>query len=395
MKKSIDDLAVFGGGPLLEKPLPVGQMNMPSWEGFRERMQGILDRRYYTNHGVLAQEFEERLCGILKVRNAVTITNATIGISLAALAMGMKGKVIVPAFTSAATAQALEWIGLEPAFCDVNPFTHAVSVETVEAALERHPDATGVLGVHLWGNACDTEGLGELAKRRGLSVFYDAAHAFGCTHGGRSVGTFGDCEIFSFHATKVLNSCEGGCVATNDDDLAERIRNLRSSYGRRRDVEVPVNANGRFSEFQAAFGLLSLDDFEANCARNTETLERYRNGLGEVPGLRMILPDAGERHNCQYAVFEVDADRFGIDRDHLADILGQENILARKCFTPGLHRCVPFSRVPQPDMPVTDDLCRKVIQLPSGSMVGPRETDSVIGLVRFIHENAQAIGRKA
>lgn len=395
MKAIVDDLARYGGRPLFEKPLPVGQMNIPSWERFKEEMQGIFDRCYYTNHGVLAQKLEEKLCSLLHVRHAVTVTNATIGLSLAALALGLKGKVIVPAFTFVATAQALAWVGIEPCFCDVDPMTHSISVKNVEPLLEVHPDVTGILGVHMWGNTCETEGLEELARERGLKIFYDAAHAFGCTHGKQKVGGFGACEVFSFHATKVLNATEGGCVATNDDELAERLRNLRSSYGRRENVAIPLNANGRFSEFQAAFGLLSLEDFPTNCARNAATLERYHNGLKDVPGLRMILPAAGEQHNYQYAVFEVNAEDFGIDRDLLVLILKDENILARKYFAPGVYRCTPFNLVPQPALPVTDKLCRNVLQLPSGSMVKEDEADAIIALIRFIHENASAIKGKA
>lgn len=395
MKTGIKDLAIFGGRPLSERALPVGQMNLPSWEGFTDVMHGIFDRRYYTNHGVLAQEFEEKLCELFHVKHAVTMTNATIGLSLAATALGLKGKVIVPAFTFAASAQALVWAGLEPVFCDVDPATHAITRKTVESALERHPDASGVLGVHLWGNACDVDGVGKLAKERGLKVFYDAAHAVGCTHEGRHVGSFGECEVFSFHATKVLTTAEGGCVTTNDDELAERLRNLRASYGRRKNVDVPVSANGRFSEFQAGFGLLSLEDFPANCARNAATLERYRQGLGDIPGLRMVLPAAGESHNSQYVVLEVDADSFGMDRDRLVDILHGENILARRYFTPGLHKCVPFNAVPQPELPCTDRLCQNVLQLPSGSMIGERETGMIIDLVRFIHKNAAGIAERS
>lgn len=393
-KRSVSDLAIFGGQKMFPEVLPVGQMHIPSWQRFQRITHGIFDRAYYTNHGVLAQELEEKLCGLFQTRNAVTVTNATIGLSLAAVAMGLKGKVIVPSFTFAATAQALSWAGLTPVFCDINPQTHTIDAASIKPLLEKH-DIAAVLGVHLWGNACAIDEIEALAREYGAKVFYDAAHAVGSTYKGVPIGNFGECEVFSFHATKVLNATEGGCVATNNDDLAEILRNLRSSYGRRKNTPIPINANGRFSEFQAAFCLLSLEDFEKNCESNRQKLETYQKCLEGMPGLKIMPPARGEKNNCQYVVMEIDKEKFGLSSKELGKIIGAENIFARHYFLPGLHKSPPYRDEPQPDLPNTDALCEKVIQLPSGAKVTIPDIERICQLIDFIHKNAGEIRRAA
>ena len=395
MKRTVSDLAISGGRKMFPETLPVGQISVPAWSRFKAMADGIFDRRYYSNHGVLAQEFEKKLCNLLGVKHAVTMTNATIGLSLACKALGLPsgGRVIVPAFTFAASVQALTWAGLEPVFCDVDPLTHNISAATV-APLLHTPGVCAILGVHLWGNVCDIEGLQELANSQGILLFFDAAHAVGCTHHGMGVGGFGKCEIFSFHATKILSATEGGCVATNDDVIAERLRNLRSSYGRRATVPIPVNANGRFSEMQAAFGLLSLEDFPQNCERNKQRMECYRSGLEGVPGIHFLLPTPDEKHNFQYVVFEIDEVAFGLSRDQLVHVLEAENILARRYFIPGMHRSPPYStEFPQylDALPGTDALCKRVMQLPSGEVISLEVIQKICEIIRFIQHHAQEI----
>ena len=397
MKRKINDLAVLGGRQIFARQLPVGQINIPDWERFQTLATGIFDRKYYSNHGVLAQEFEGKLCGLLGLPHAVTVTNATIGLALACKAVGLEpgDKVIVPAFTFAATVQALTWAGLEPVFCDVDPQTHNITTQSVTPLLDI-PGVRAILGVHLWGNVCDVDGLEALARARGLRIFFDAAHAIGCTHRGVPVGGFGDCEVFSFHATKILSATEGGCVATRDDAVAERLRNMRASYGRHANVSIPVNANGRFSEMQAAFALLSLEDFFENCAANERRMRSYREGLKDVPGIRFLSPTVGERHNYQYVVLEIDEKEFGLCRDALVRILEAENVLVRRYFIPGMHRCPPYqTQFPQylNTLTVTDALCEKVMQVPSGQCVDENDIDTVCALVRFVHAHAGDLKR--
>jgi dTDP-4-amino-4,6-dideoxygalactose transaminase len=388
---STSDLALFGASPRFSRSLPVGQLNFSSWERYETAMRRIFDRQWYTNHGPLAQEAELRLAEFLQVRNVVCVSNATVGLMMAVKALGLDSDVVVPSFTFPATAQALVWAGARPRFCDIQRSHHHVSVETVAAVLDDEVQA--ILGVNLWGDACDIAGLSALADARGLTLFFDSAQAFGCAADGFPLGRFGNVEVFSFHATKVLNAAEGGCVSTDDDDLAARLRNIRSSYGAGPPVPVPITANGRFSEAQAALTLLSLEDYPTNKERNRRLLDSYANGFAVLPGVRLRRPTVVSDSNFQYAVCEIDERELGLSRDALLAVLKAENVDARRYFYPGIHRSPPFNREHAPSLPLTDEVCRAVIQLPIGSMVTEHDVEAIVDLIALAHDAAPAIAR--
>lgn len=387
------ELAILGATPAFEQPLPVGQLYFPEWSAYEQAMRGIFERQYYTNQGPLTQQLEQVLQERLGVRHAICVTNATIGLLMAADALGLRGKVITPAFSFIATSQSLTWAGLEPLFCDVAPLTHQLDPVRVEALLEDN-DVSAILAVNLWGDVCAQDQLRQLADRRGVPLYYDSAHAFGCAVQGRAVGNFGALEVFSFHATKVLSAAEGGCVCTNDDELAARLRNIRSSYGAGHPVHVSRTANGRMSEAQAAIALLSLDSFAQTLERNRGIFAAYRDALAGLPGLRLIEPQAVSTTNYQYVVCEIDAERFGLSRDQLQAVLRAENVLARRYFYPGIHRCTPYDeRYPEAAerLPVTEALCAKVLQLPIGQPVDVAGARRIGQIVRSAQEQAASV----
>jgi dTDP-4-amino-4,6-dideoxygalactose transaminase len=393
-RSDVVELAILGGAPRFERPVPVGQLYFPAWKEYEVAFRAIFARQYYTNHGPLAEELERRLEAFFRVRHAICVTNATIGLIMVAEALGLKGKVVTPAFTFIATAQALEWANLCPVFCDVDPATHHVTRETIAVRLDE--DVSAILAVNLWGGSCDQSALQELADERKLRLFYDSAHAFGCDVNESPIGRFGAAEVFSFHATKVFSSAEGGCVTTNDDDLAKRLRNIRSSYGAGPPVPVAKTSNGRMSEAQAAIALLSLDNFSNIVARNEELFGLYRGGLADINGLRLVTPVNVSRSNFQYAVVEVEEAEFGLSRDLLLNALRAENIIARRYFFPGAHRCLPWTdRNPEATLPNTDHLCRALIQLPIGALVSNDDIDAVCALLRVIHERAADIRKRS
>jgi dTDP-4-amino-4,6-dideoxygalactose transaminase len=394
LRSGVADLAILGGSPTFERPLPVGQLYFPAWKEYEARFRDIFARQYYTNHGPLAEELERRLETFFRVRHAICVTNATIGLIMVAEALGLKGKVVTPAFTFIATAQALEWANLRPVFCDVDPVTHHVTPGTIAVHLDE--DVSAILAVNLWGGSCDQSALQELADERKVRLFYDSAHAFGCEVNEAPVGRFGAAEVFSFHATKVFSSAEGGCVTTNDDDLAKGLRNIRSSYGAGPPVQVAKTSNGRMSEAQAAIGLLSLANFSSIVARNAELFGQYRKGLAGIDGLRLVVPVNVSRSNFQYAVLEVDEAVFGLSRDLLLNALRAENIMARRYFFPGAHRCIPWvDRDPETRLPNTDHLCRALIQLPIGALVSNHDIDALCALLRVIHERADDVRKRS
>ncbi|HLB83912.1 MAG TPA: aminotransferase class I/II-fold pyridoxal phosphate-dependent enzyme, partial [Steroidobacteraceae bacterium] len=225
-KERVEDLAIAGGPPAFRESLHVGRPNIGDRARLLERINDLLDRRWLTNDGRYVRELEAELARRIGVRHCLAVCNATLGLQLAARALDLSGEVIVPAFTFVATAHALQWLGIAPVFADIDPRTHNIDPAHVEALVNER--TTGILGVHLWGRACDVRALAAIARRHRLRLLFDAAHAFGCSHDGRSLGSFGDAEVLSFHATKYVNSFEGGAVTTDDDTLAARVRAMRN-----------------------------------------------------------------------------------------------------------------------------------------------------------------------
>src|SRR6185437_1373130 len=201
---------------------------------------------------------------------------------------------------------------------------------------------TGIIGVHVWGKPCGLDALPDLARRRGLKLMYDAAHAFGCSSGGVCVGNFGLCEIFSFHATKLLNTFEGGAIATNDDELARKIRLMKNFGFSGIDQVTFLGTNGKMSEISAAMGLTGLESLDGFIECNRRNYSLYSAEAAHMSGVRMIRFDEREGNNSQYIVFEVDEEATRISRDDIVRILRAENVLARRYFYPGCHRMEPY-----------------------------------------------------
>jgi len=270
--------------------------------------------------------------------------------------------------------------------------TYNIDPEAIERLIT--PATTAILGVHVWGRACDTEALDTIARKNKLKVMYDAAHAFGCSRKGRMVGGFGACEVFSFHATKVINSFEGGAIVTDDDSLAEKVRLMRNFGFIGYDRVVYLGINGKMSEVCAAMGLTSLEAVTDLFRVNQANYECYQKGLQAVPGLSLIQYDPVERNNYQYVVVEVDPKVAPLDRDDLIRVLQAENVLARKYFWPGCHRMEPYCSL-QPDahlqLPVTEKVAARILLLPTGQTVSPKTVDLVCAIIRSACKNAGAV----
>ncbi|MBC7955682.1 MAG: aminotransferase class I/II-fold pyridoxal phosphate-dependent enzyme, partial [Cytophagales bacterium] len=274
VKKSIDELAVFGGPPAFDHKLYVGQPNLGDRASFMQRVERILDSKWYTNHGESVRELEAALCKYLGVKHCVAVCNATVGLEIAIRAMPMQGEVIIPSMTFVATAHALQWQQITPVFCDVAEDSHVLDPTQVRRLITDR--TTGIIGVHLWGRACPVEELQAIADEHGLHLLFDAAHAFGCTHGGRMIGGFGKAEVFSFHATKFFNTFEGGAITTNDDELATRLRAMVNFGFTGVDEVSYVGTNGKMNEVCAAMGLASMRSIDNFVATNRRNHEAYR-----------------------------------------------------------------------------------------------------------------------
>ena len=367
--------------PIFSEILPVGQLYFPTRKIFREAFDGIFKRKYFANHGPLVNKLDVEIADYLGVRHAICVTNGTIAIMMACKALGLTGSVIVPSFTFPATVQALVWAGLEPIFCDIDTETHCISYQ--QAALLVRNDTSAVLGVHVWGRPCDTDMLDKLGSKAGIKIFYDACHAFGVSHKHEHIGNFGELEIFSFHATKILGSAEGGCLTTNNDELAAILRTMRSFHSDYTETFSPMRINGKMSEAQAALALISLNQFEAHVNNNKKQWQRYVQYLDDLPGLKIAKFNEKEAQNYQYFVCEINASEFGINRDQLLRVLQAENIQARRYFYPAVHMLEPFvNHSHNLTLPETDRLCQEVIQLPLGGRCNLKAVEKVAKTIR-------------
>lgn len=390
-------LAILGGRPTFDQSIPVGQLYFPCWERYEKAMREIFDRHYYTNHGPLVQKLESSLQEFLGVKHVICVTNATIGLMMAADALELSGKVILPSFTFIASAQSLSWAGIEPVFCDVDPNTHQMAIEKLDELVDDQVSA--VMGVNLWGGACNAADLQLFTKKNNIKLYFDSAHAFGCEVTDGKIANFGSLEVFSFHATKILSATEGGCVCTNDDELAARLRNIRSSYGAGKSVPVVRTSNGRMSEAQAAIALMSLEDFTKNRQNNEVLFNLYEKGLKSIPGISLVKPAGVTVSNYQYVVCEVDENEFGLSRDQLITVLKAENVLARRYFYPGAHRTIGYENH-KTSLPVTEKLCSTCIQLPIGAMLDEGKVGKICNLISRTHDMASYLsvyldGRKS
>lgn len=383
-KNRLEALAIFGGSAAFDEELHVGRPNIGNRERLLVRINDLLDRRWLTNNGPYVQEFERKLSAMVGTKHCIAVCNATVALEITCKAAGLAGEVIVPSFTFVATAHALQWQGITPVFCDVDPRTHNIDPYRVEQMVTPH--TTGILGVHLWGRPCEVDKLSGIARSHNLKLLFDAAHAFGCSYKGGMIGGFGDAEVFSFHATKVFNTFEGGAIATNDDELAAKVRLMRNfGFAGYDDVDY-LGTNGKMSEVSAAMGLTSLESLDEFIAVSHQNYKQYQQQLANIPGINLVAYDEAERCNYQYIVLEVDETVARISRDQLQEVLWAENVLARRYFHPGCHRMEPYrSYFPHAGLllPNTERLVAQVLSLPTGTTVGPdkiRQICQIIGL---------------
>lgn len=389
---SIKDLAIAGAPPLFSKPLHVGRPNVGNRERLLQRINDMLDRRWFSNHGPFVQEFEKGIENLLGVKHCIAMCNGTVALEIAIRALDMKGEVIVPSFTFIATAHALQWQEITPVFADIDPLTHNLHPLAVEKMIT--PKTTGIIGVHLWGRPCDTSGLQSVANKHGLKLMFDASHSFACAHDGRMIGNFGKCEVFSFHATKFFNTFEGGAVVTNDDALAEKMRLMKNFGFAGYDNVIYVGTNGKMTEICAAMGLTGLESIDDCIEKNRQNYDCYYEHLNCIPGIRLLNYNNLQRSNYQYIVAELDEKSFGISRDILLKVLHSENVLARRYFYPGCHNMQPYKQLfPHARLllPHTEQLCQVIFALPTGQAVSEIEIESISAIIRFAHENTASI----
>ncbi len=341
------------------------------------------------NHGLLIEAFEEALCRYLKVKHCLCVNSGTTGLMLAIKALGLKGEVIVPSYSFCGTVHPLAWNGITPRFIDIDSKTFNLDLNQVKRNIT--PRTSAILAVHMYGNPCDVEALGALAKKHGLKLIFDAAHAFGSRYKGRLLGAFGDLEVFSLQTTKVLTVLEGGFISTNQESVYKKLFLLRRQGNRGDGNCVDVGLNARMHPLAAAMGLAGLKVIDKNIQKRRKLGECYYSLLSKIPGITLQEINKFADYIYQDIILLVDDDVFGLSRDALACQLEKRGISTRKYYHPPVHRysCYSHLKTPSP-LKVTDHVADNIVCLPFYSSMSFGDIEYICQTIRKIQSNHAA-----
>ena len=310
----------------------VTKATLPPFEEYVNEIRSIWDNHWLTNMGEKHNELQHKLEKYLKVPHVNLMVNGHMALEMTLQAFELKGEVITTPFTFVSTTHAIFRNGLTPVFCDIKKDDYTIDPDLIEGLITEKTSA--IVPVHVYGNVCDVDKIDKIAKKHNLKVIYDAAHAFGESYKGIGIGNFGDASIFSFHATKVFNTIEGGCVTYNDTYIGDRLYNLKNFGIKNEESVIAVGANAKMNEFQASMGLCNLVHIEENIQKRRTIFELYNALLKEIKGIQVLIPNDFTISNYAYYPILIDSDVYGMTRDDLYNILIGHNIRSRKYFYP-------------------------------------------------------------
>lgn len=364
----------------MDNKILVTRSSMPSMEEYIEEIRSIWDSHWLTNMGEKHKALQAELQKYMGVPAVELLTNGHMALELSLQAMNLQGEVITTPFTFASTTHAIVRNGLEPVFCDIDPETYTMDVTQIERLITDRTCA--ILPVHVYGNVCNIEEIERIAHKYELKVLYDAAHTFGETYKGQGIGNFGDASCFSFHATKVFNTIEGGAVCYRDPDMGRRLYELKN-FGIHGPEEVDaVGANAKMNEFCAAMGLCNLRHVDEEIAKRRAVVERYREHLDGVDGLRLNVQQPEVRSNYAYFPVVFDENLFGASRNEVMDALAQNGIGARKYFYPLTNTFECFHGKYDVDAtPVALHVAKRVLTLPLYADLSMEDVDRICKIV--------------
>lgn len=364
----------------MDNKILVTRSSMPSMEEYIEEIRSIWDSHWLTNMGEKHKALQAELQKYMGVPAVELLTNGHMALELSLQAMNLQGEVITTPFTFASTTHAIVRNGLEPVFCDIDPETYTMDVTQIERLITDRTCA--ILPVHVYGNVCNIEEIERIAHKYGLKVLYDAAHTFGETYKGQGIGNFGDASCFSFHATKVFNTIEGGAVCYRDPDMGRRLYELKN-FGIHGPEEVDaVGANAKMNEFCAAMGLCNLRHVDEEIAKRRAVVERYSEHLEGVDGLRLNVQQPEVRSNYAYFPVVFDENLFGASRNEVMDALAQNGIGARKYFYPLTNTFECFHGKYDVDAtPVALHVAKRVLTLPLYADLSMEDVDRICKIV--------------
>lgn len=364
-----------------EEPILVTRASLPSYEEYIEMIRPIWDTAWMTNMGDFHRELERELKKYMGISRLVLFVNGHMALETAIQALELTGEVITTPFTFASTTHAIVRSGLTPVFCDINPVDYTMDADRIESLITEKTSA--IIPVHVYGNLCEVERIEAIAAKHRLKVIYDGAHTFGERYKAASVAEFGDASIFSFHATKVFNTIEGGAVAFREDWMEHRLNCLKNYGIVDQDHVVRVGGNAKMNEFQAAMGLCNLRRLDEEIEKRKTVWERYQENLRGIPGLK--LPAYKEGLTPNYAYFPVVFDGFKADRNQVYDCLGGNNIFPRKYFYPltNAFECYKGRFSPE-STPVAAYMAERVLTLPLYADLPLEQADRICRLIKEI-----------
>lgn len=347
------------------KNILVTQSSMPDFEEYCEEIKELWDSHWLTNMGPKHKQLQTELKKYLGVENVELFTNGHMALELALQAMNLHGEVITTPFTFASTTHAIVRNGLKPVFCDIDPVTFTMDTRKLESLITDRTCA--IMPVHVYGNVCDVEEIERIADKYELKVIYDAAHTFGETYQDKGIGSFGDVSCFSFHATKVFNSIEGGAVCYKDKKLGEKLYDLKN-FGIHSQEEIcAVGANAKMNEFCAAMGLCNLRHIDEEIAKRKKVVEKYREFLEGVEGLQLNAVQKDVKSNYAYFPVVFQEKSFGASREDVFDKLAENNIGARKYFYPLTNEFECYKELQTADVtktPIAKGISDNILCLP-------------------------------
>ncbi len=361
------------------KEIQVTQSSMPDFEEYIEEIKSLWDSKWLTNMGSKHKMLESQLLDYLMVPQITLFTNGHLALECIIAALELTGEVITTPFTFASTTHAIVRNGLKPVFCDINAEDYTIDVAKIESLITEKTSA--IIPVHVYGNVCDVEAIEIIAKKHNLKVIYDAAHTFGETLSGRGIGTFGDASMFSFHATKVFNTIEGGAVTYNDPSVKKVLNDLKNFGITGPETVEYIGGNAKMNEFQAAMGICNLRHVDSEIEKRKKVVERYIANLKDTEGIKLCNPEPGVKSN--YAYFPVVFDNYRKTRDDIFEELKQHDIIARKYFYPLTNSFECYrDDYDSDDTPVAKYIAERVLTLPLYADLELEDVDRICEIIK-------------
>ncbi len=340
----------------MNKPIYVTQPSLAPLEEYMEILKGVWDRNILTHNGPLVQQLENEISEKLKLPNFVAVSNGTIAIQMAIKALELKGEIITTPFTWIATVSAITWEGCTPVFCDIEPNTLNIDPAKIEAVITKNTVA--IMPVHVFGNPCDVDAIETIAKKHNLKIIYDAAHAIGSSYNGKSLLEYGDISATSLHATKLLNTAEGGGCIAKDPELYEKLKRIRFfGHNDQKDV-IEDGFNGKLTEVHAALGVANMKYYDQVLADRKKKYLYYKEHLSKIADLSFQSLNIGEPNYSYFPViFSSEENLLKAERK-----LVSENIFPRRYFYPSVNTYTKI--VKYTPMPVSEDIAKRILCLP-------------------------------